>query len=50
MSRVADQDERAVEWININRLQAIGQAFDDDASGFITIPEVIHFTALCPNE
>ena len=48
LSRVADQDEWALEWININRLQAIIEAFDDDASGFITIAEVNQFTASRP--
>ncbi|KAM5530344.1 hypothetical protein V8D89_015985 [Ganoderma adspersum] len=43
-SRVADGDEWALEWININRLQAIIEAFDDDASGFITVAEVNEFT------
>ncbi|KAI1783149.1 hypothetical protein LXA43DRAFT_904186 [Ganoderma leucocontextum] len=50
VSRVADQDEWALEWININRLQAIVEAFDDDASGFITIAEVNYFTASRPKE
>ena len=49
-SRVADQDEWALQWININRLQAIAEAFDDDASGFITIAEVNSFTASRPKE
>ncbi|KAI1785192.1 hypothetical protein LXA43DRAFT_1100597 [Ganoderma leucocontextum] len=48
--RVADQDEWALQWIAINRLQAIAEAFDDDASGFITIAEVNHFTASRPKE
>ncbi|TBU55048.1 hypothetical protein BD310DRAFT_934540 [Dichomitus squalens] len=48
VSRVADKDEWALEWININRLQAIAEAFDDDASGFITIAEVNQFTASRP--
>ncbi|PIL33864.1 hypothetical protein GSI_03570 [Ganoderma sinense ZZ0214-1] len=49
-SRIADQDEWALQWININRLQAIAEAFDDDASGFITIAEVNSFTASRPKE
>ncbi len=49
-SRVADQDEWALQWININRLQAIAEAFDDDASGFITIAEVNSLTASRPKE
>lgn len=50
VSRIADQDEWALEWININRLQAIVEAFDDDASCFITIAEVNYFTASRPKE
>ncbi|KAI1785889.1 hypothetical protein LXA43DRAFT_99677 [Ganoderma leucocontextum] len=50
VNRVADQDEWALEWINLNRLQAIVEAFDDDGSGFITIAEVNHFTASRPKE
>ena len=49
-SRVADEDEWALEWINITRLQAIVEAFDDDASGFITVEEVNHFTTSRPEE
>ena len=49
-SRVADEDEWALEWININRLQAIIEAFDDDASGFITVEEVNYFTTSRPKE
>ncbi|PIL33826.1 hypothetical protein GSI_03532 [Ganoderma sinense ZZ0214-1] len=47
-SRLADGDEWALEWININRLQAIVEAFDDDASGFITVEEVNYFTTSRP--
>ena len=49
-SRLADEDEWALEWININRLQAIIEAFDDDASGFITVEEVNYFTTSRPKE
>ena len=48
--RIADDDEWALEWITINRLQAIAEAFDDDASGFITIAEVNHFTSSRPKD
>ncbi|KAI0766852.1 hypothetical protein BD413DRAFT_141493 [Trametes elegans] len=48
-SHISDDDEWALEWININRLQAIGEAFDDDASGFITIAEVNQFTSSRPS-
>lgn len=50
MRLVADQDEWAWQWINVNRLQAIVEAFDDDASGFVTIAEVNHFTASRPEQ
>ncbi|CDO75521.1 hypothetical protein BN946_scf184871.g2 [Trametes cinnabarina] len=43
-SRVPDDDEWALRWVDINRLPAIAEAFDDDASGFITIAEVNQFT------
>ena len=43
-SRVADQDEWTLEWISVNRLQAIMEALDDDASGYITVAEVNEFT------
>ncbi|KAM5543339.1 hypothetical protein V8D89_003213 [Ganoderma adspersum] len=45
---VATEDQWALEWININRLQAIAEAFDDDASGFITIAEVNYFSTSRP--
>ena len=48
--RIADDDEWALEWITINRMQAIAEAFDDDASGFITIAEVNKFTSSRPKE
>ncbi|KAI0644525.1 hypothetical protein C8Q79DRAFT_777894 [Trametes meyenii] len=45
---ISDDDEWALEWININRLQALAEAFDDDASGFITISEVNQLTSSRP--
>ncbi|KAI0373412.1 hypothetical protein BV20DRAFT_937448 [Pilatotrama ljubarskyi] len=50
ISHISDDDEWALEWININRLQAIAEAFDDDASGFITITEVNQFTSSRPKD
>ncbi len=47
-TRLNVEDEWAVEYININRIQAIAEAFDDDGSGFITISEVNQFTSLRP--
>lgn len=48
--RATEQDEWALEYINDNTMQAIVEAFDDDASGFITVAEVNHFTASRPIE
>ncbi|KAI0744888.1 hypothetical protein C8Q76DRAFT_663578 [Earliella scabrosa] len=45
---ISNSDEWALEHINIHRLQAINEAFDDDGSGFITLAEVNEFTGLCP--
>ena len=50
ITSIHDDDEWALEWININRLQAIAEAFDDDASGFITIAEVNQFTSSRPKD
>ncbi len=47
---IRDGDEWALEYINLNRLQAITEAFDDDGSGFVTIAEVNQFTASCPDD
>ena len=49
-TRVSDQDEWALEWINMNRLQSIAEAFDDDSSGFVTIAEVNQFTSSRPKD
>ena len=34
------RDEWALEYLNVTHLQPIMEAFDDDASGFITLNEV----------
>ena len=47
---LADHDRWALEWINVNRLQAIAEAFDDDGSGFITIAEVNKLTTSRPKD
>ncbi|OSC97068.1 hypothetical protein PYCCODRAFT_1472108 [Trametes coccinea BRFM310] len=47
-TRITEQDEWTLEYISVTRLQAIIEAFDDDASGFITISEVNTFTASKP--
>ena len=49
-TRVSDQDEWALECINMNRLQSIAEAFDDDSSGFVTIAEVNQFTSSRPKD
>lgn len=49
-SHIGDDDEWALEWISINRLQSIAEAFDDDASGFITVAEVNQFTTARPKD
>lgn len=47
---IHDEDQWALDWIDISRLQAISEAFDDDASGFVTISEVNHLTSSRPTE
>ncbi|KAF8529737.1 hypothetical protein BU17DRAFT_36437, partial [Hysterangium stoloniferum] len=42
-------DEWALAYINTLRLQPISEAFDDDASGFITLAEVNTFTTSRPS-
>ncbi|KAJ7031624.1 hypothetical protein C8F04DRAFT_1110026 [Mycena alexandri] len=42
------EDEWALEYISILRLQAISEAWDDDASGFVTVAEVNTFTTMRP--
>ena len=42
------KDAWAVKFIELSRLQPISEAFDDDASGFITISEVNRFTSSRP--
>ncbi len=49
-SRLNDQDEWALEYINLSKLQAISEAIDDDASGFVTIAEVNQFTTSRPKD
>ncbi|KAJ7785322.1 hypothetical protein DFH07DRAFT_976101 [Mycena maculata] len=41
-------DEWALEYINVVRLQPISEAFDDDASGWVTVNEVNEFTTSRP--
>jgi hypothetical protein len=41
-------DKWALKYINVNYARAILEAFDDDASGFVTIQEVNTFTRARP--
>jgi len=41
-------DAWAIKFIDLTWLQPISEAFDDDASGFITITEVNRFTSSRP--
>lgn len=44
------QDEWALDWINVTRLQPIVEAFDDDASNFITVTEANDLTTARPRD
>ncbi|TFK85020.1 hypothetical protein K466DRAFT_647032 [Polyporus arcularius HHB13444] len=48
--RIREQDEWALDWINVTRLQPIVEAFDDDASNFITVTEANEFTTARPHD
>ena len=48
--RIKEHDEWALEWINVTRLQPIVEAFDDDASNFITVTEANDFTTSRPRD
>ena len=48
--QLSGQDEWTLEYINITRVQPIIEAFDDDASGFITVAEVNTFTKARPED
>ena len=41
-------DKWALKYINVNYVRAILEAFDDDASGFVTVQEVNAFTRARP--
>ncbi|KAI0770883.1 hypothetical protein BD413DRAFT_613421 [Trametes elegans] len=49
-TNITEHDEWTLEYISVTRLQAIIEAFDDDASGFITVPEVNAFVASKPQQ
>ena len=44
------EDSWTLEYINILRLQPIIEAFDDDASGFVSIAEVNRFASARPSD
>ncbi|KAH9948257.1 hypothetical protein B0H21DRAFT_847639 [Amylocystis lapponica] len=48
VSHVEDTDSWALEWFTVKRLQPIIEAFDDDASGFITVAEANRLTSTRP--
>ncbi|KAI0298350.1 hypothetical protein B0F90DRAFT_1669084 [Multifurca ochricompacta] len=50
MSGSQNPDAWAIKFIDVTRLQPILEAFDDDASGFITISEMNRFTSSRPVE
>ncbi|KAJ7507339.1 hypothetical protein B0H11DRAFT_2319240 [Mycena galericulata] len=43
-------DDWALAYLNVSRLQSISEAFDDDASGFVTVAEANTFTTSRPLE
>jgi hypothetical protein len=48
ISSSLNPDEWAIKFIDVTWLQSILEAFDDDASGFISIAEVNRFTSSRP--
>ena len=48
-SRIRQEDEWTLEYINVTRLQPIIEAFDEDGSGFVSVTEANRFTAARPN-
>ena len=48
ISHSTDPDAWAFKYIDVTRVQPILEAFDDDASGFITVTEVNRFTSSRP--
>ena len=47
--QISEQDEWTLEYINVTRLQPIIEAFDDDASGSVTVSEVNKLTTARPD-
>ncbi|TBU26461.1 hypothetical protein BD311DRAFT_779599 [Dichomitus squalens] len=48
--RTKKEDGWALEWINVTRLQPIVEAFNDDASNFITVSEANELTTARPRD
>jgi hypothetical protein len=48
ISNSTDPDAWAIKYIDVMWVQPILEAFDDDASGFITVAEVNRFTSSRP--
>lgn len=48
INNCTDPDAWAIKYIDIMWVQPILEAIDDDASGFITVAEVNHFTSSRP--
>jgi len=44
----ASSDEWALQYINLNYVRNIMEAFDEDVSGFVTIKEANYFTGSRP--
>ena len=47
-SSLKDLDDWAIKYINIGRARSVLEAFDDDASGFVTVNEVNNLTRSRP--
>jgi hypothetical protein len=46
--KIDSKDEWALAYLNVLRIQPISEAFDDDASGFVSVTEVNNFTSQRP--
>ena len=45
---VSSSDQWALQYIGVNYVRSILEAFDDDASGFVTVKEANNFTRSRP--
>ena len=50
ISSLKGPNDWAIKYINIGRARSILEAFDDDASGFVTVNEVNNLTRLRPRD